>query len=89
MHFIKRIAKYFKPHTAQIALALVLVYMIMAAQFERFIDPDLDAAYADDWATLDRVEIIDEYNGIIVLKEPFAPLWTSTLPVGSGTIISR
>ena len=24
--------------------------------FERFIDPDLDAAYADDWATLDHVE---------------------------------
>jgi peptide/nickel transport system substrate-binding protein len=57
--------------------------------FERFIDPDLDAAYADDWATLDHVEIIDEYNGVIVLKEPFAPLWTSTLPVGSGTIISK
>jgi peptide/nickel transport system substrate-binding protein len=57
--------------------------------FERFIDPDLDAAYADDWATLDHVEIIDKYNGVIVLKEPFAPLWTSTLPVGSGTIISK
>lgn len=57
--------------------------------FERFIDPDLDAAYADDWATLDRVEVIDKYNGIIHLKEPFAPLWNSTLPVGSGTIISK
>ncbi|HSR34237.1 MAG TPA: ABC transporter substrate-binding protein, partial [Anaerolineae bacterium] len=57
--------------------------------FERFIDPDLDAAYADDWATLERVEVIDDYNGIIHLKEPFAPLWTSTLPVGSGTIISK
>jgi peptide/nickel transport system substrate-binding protein len=57
--------------------------------FERFIDPDLDAAYADDWATLDYVEVIDDYNGIIHLKEPFAPLWTSTLPVGSGTIISK
>jgi peptide/nickel transport system substrate-binding protein len=57
--------------------------------FERFIDPDLDAAYADDWATLDHVEIIDKYNGKIILKEPFAPLWNSTLPVGSGTIISK
>jgi peptide/nickel transport system substrate-binding protein len=57
--------------------------------FERFIDPDLDAAYADDWATLDRVEIIDKYTGKIILKEPFAPLWNSTLPVGSGTIISK
>ena len=57
--------------------------------YERFIDPDLDAAYADDWATLDHVEIIDEYNGIIHLKEPFAPLWSSTLPVGSGTILCK
>ena len=57
--------------------------------YERFIDPNLDAAYADDWATLDHVEIIDKYNGIIHLKEPFAPLWSSTLPVGSGTIISK
>ena len=57
--------------------------------FERFLDPELAAAYADDWATLDHVEIIDKYNGIIHLKEPYAPLWTSTLPVGSGSIICK
>lgn len=57
--------------------------------YERLIDPELDAAYADDWATLDYVEIIDDYNGIIHLKEAFAPLWSSTLPVGSGTIVSK
>jgi peptide/nickel transport system substrate-binding protein len=57
--------------------------------YERFIDPELDAAYADDWATLDYVEVIDDYNGIIHLKEPFAPLWSSTLPVQSGTIVPR
>jgi peptide/nickel transport system substrate-binding protein len=57
--------------------------------FERMIDPDLAAAYADDWATLDHVEIIDKYNGKIILKEPFAPLWHSTLPVGSGTIVCK
>jgi len=57
--------------------------------YERFIDPELDAAYADDWAALDHVEIIDKYNGKIILKEPFAPLWHSTLPVQSGTIISK
>jgi len=57
--------------------------------YERFLDPDLDAAYADDWATLDHVEIIDKYNGKIILKEPFAPLWHSTLPVGSGAIICK
>jgi peptide/nickel transport system substrate-binding protein len=57
--------------------------------YERYLDPDLKAAYADDWAALDHVEIIDKYNGVIVLKEPFAPLWHSTLPVQSGTIISK
>jgi len=57
--------------------------------FERMVDPEMDSPYADDWATLDYVEIIDKYNGIIHLKEPFAPLWTSTLPVESGTIVSK
>jgi len=57
--------------------------------YERMIDPELDAAYADDWATLDHVEIIDKYRGKIILKEPFAPLWTSTMPVSSGTIICK
>lgn len=57
--------------------------------FERFIDPELNAVYADDWATLDRVEVIDEYRGTIILSEPFAPLWFSTLPAGSGAIIPK
>ncbi|MDZ7844953.1 MAG: ABC transporter substrate-binding protein [Anaerolineales bacterium] len=57
--------------------------------YERFIDPDLSADYADDWATLDYVEIIDDYNGIIHLTEPYAPLWNSTMPVNSGNIISK
>ncbi len=57
--------------------------------YERFIDPDLAADYADDWATLDYVEVIDDYNGIIHLKEPYAPLWNSTMPVNSGNIISK
>lgn len=57
--------------------------------FERFLDPELEAAYADDWATLDHVEVHDEYSGTIVLSEPFAPLWRTTLPVASGDIISK
>jgi len=57
--------------------------------YERFIDPDLAADYADDWATLDYVEVIDDYNGIIHLTEPYAPLWNSTMPVNSGNIISK
>jgi peptide/nickel transport system substrate-binding protein len=29
------------------------------------------------------------YTGVILLQEPFAPLWTSTLPSASGCIVSR
>lgn len=57
--------------------------------FERFIDPELEAAYKIDWELLDHVEIIDKYTGVIVLKEPFAPLWTSSLPHASGCIICK
>lgn len=57
--------------------------------FERIADPATDAAYADDWATLDHVEIVDRYRGRIVLSEPFAPLWSTTLPVTSGNVICK
>lgn len=57
--------------------------------FERFLDPELEAAYADDWATLDHVEIVDDYNGVIHFTEPFAPLWHTTLPIASGVIICK
>ena len=57
--------------------------------YERFRDPDLAAAYADDFLALDHVEIINKYEGIIVLKEPQATLWTTTLPMTSGLIVSK
>ena len=57
--------------------------------YERIADPALKAAYADDWAALDHVEVIDKYNGKIILKEPFAALWKTTLPIGSGAIVSK
>lgn len=57
--------------------------------FERIADPANKAAYADDWKTLDQVEIVDKYNGKIILKDAFAPLWKTTLPIGSGAIICK
>jgi len=57
--------------------------------YERYLDPDLDPPYRDDWAVLDRVEVLDKYSGKIILKEPFAPLWTSTMPGTSGWIVSK
>jgi peptide/nickel transport system substrate-binding protein len=57
--------------------------------YERFIDPELDASYKGDWESLDSVEVTGKYTGTIVLKEPFAPLWVSTLPVTAGVILSQ
>jgi len=57
--------------------------------YERFLDPKLSAIYASDWEALDHVEITGTYEGIIHLKHPFAPLFTSTLPHASGLIICK
>ncbi|MFI0606544.1 MAG: ABC transporter substrate-binding protein [Anaerolineae bacterium] len=57
--------------------------------YERYLDPDLKSTYAGDWEALDHVEVTGTYSGAIVLKKPFAPLWTSTLPVTGGVIVSR
>jgi peptide/nickel transport system substrate-binding protein len=57
--------------------------------YERFADPKVNAVYASDWAALDTVEITDKYSGVIKLKKPFAPLFTSTLPHASGLIVCK
>jgi peptide/nickel transport system substrate-binding protein len=57
--------------------------------FERIADPKNESPYRDDWAVLDRVEVKEPYSGMIVLKEPFAPLWTISLVRGSGSILSK
>ena len=57
--------------------------------FERIADPKNESPYKDDWAVLDRVEVKGPYAGTIVLKEPFAPLWSISLVRGSGCIMSR
>ena len=57
--------------------------------YERIADPAQASEYRDDFAALARVEVVDRLTGVIVLNEPFAPLWTSTLPSASGCIVSR
>ncbi len=57
--------------------------------YERFLDPAVEAVYGSDWAALDKVEVTGPYTGIIRLKQPFAPLFTSTLPHASGLILSK
>ncbi|PWR13605.1 hypothetical protein DKT69_19915 [Micromonospora sicca] len=52
-------------------------------------EPKIKSAYRSDWIALKGVEVHDKYSGTIVLKEPFAPLLATTLPVGSGEIVSK
>ena len=56
---------------------------------ERMADPKTQSEYAGDWAALDHVEVKEKYSGIILLKRPFAPLWTATLPTASSIILPR
>lgn len=51
--------------------------------------PKIESTYRGDWATLEEVEVTGRYTGTIRLNRPFAPLFTTTLPGSSGTIISR
>ena len=57
--------------------------------FERIADPDFGSWARVDWEQLKEVRIVDKYTGVITLNEPFAPLFFSTLPYGSGTIICK
>jgi len=57
--------------------------------YERIADPAMESPYAEDWIALDHVEVNDDRSGVIALKEPYAPLWTTTLPAGRGMIVSR
>jgi peptide/nickel transport system substrate-binding protein len=51
--------------------------------------PKLESSYAGDWATLEQVKVNGKYEGVVVLKEPFAPLMTTTIPEQSGQIVSK
>jgi peptide/nickel transport system substrate-binding protein len=57
--------------------------------FERIKDPELQSSYQADWALLDHVEVTGERTGTIVMQQPFAPLWNSTLPWVSGFILCK
>ena len=57
--------------------------------YERLVDPAVEAAYADDFATLDRVEVIDDYSGRIILSDVFPGIMTRTLPLLRGSILSK
>ena len=60
--------------------------------FERFRTAGPDgkaAAYADDWAALDKVEVTGTYTGRILLKNPSPTIWLVGICDGSGTLVSK
>lgn len=57
--------------------------------YERIANPANKSPYRGDWAALDRVDVTSSHTGVIVLKEPFIPLFTTTLPRGSGCIVCK
>ncbi len=57
--------------------------------FERFVDPEIDSPYREDFGPLQEVEIIDRYRGKIILSEPYPGLLERTLPLFSGAILSK
>ncbi len=57
--------------------------------FERIIDPAQKSPEAASWDALDHVEVIDDYTVKLVLKSPSARLFTSTLPLNAGYIVSK
>ncbi len=57
--------------------------------YERMADPKNEMAWKDKWGALQEVQILDKYTGVIVLKQPFAPLWYTTLCDGTGTILCK
>lgn len=51
--------------------------------------PKVESPYGGDWIALKEVIVNDKYSGTIVLKEPFAALLRTTLPVTSGYVLSK
>ncbi len=57
--------------------------------FERVADPAMESPYAEDWVTLERVDVKDKYSGVIVLEESSPMVWTTTLVGQGGQIVCK
>ncbi|MGB5987765.1 MAG: ABC transporter substrate-binding protein, partial [Desulfobacterales bacterium] len=56
---------------------------------ERHMDPDLKSQLKGDLGTFSHVEVTGSHSGVIVLKEPFQPIWMTALAYMAGNIISQ
>ncbi len=57
--------------------------------FERIIDPEKDSPEASSFANLKEVQVVDDYTVKLIMSEPMARLFTSTLPFNAGLIVSK
>jgi peptide/nickel transport system substrate-binding protein len=57
--------------------------------FERIVDDATNSPNKPDMGPLSSVEVTGEREGTIVLKEPFAPIWSIALPYITGNILSK
>ncbi|MDQ6432559.1 ABC transporter substrate-binding protein [Mesorhizobium sp. LHD-90] len=57
--------------------------------YERIADPNMASPWAYQFEQLDHVEVIDQRNGIIHLKNPYQPIFVVSLPYYGGHIISK
>ena len=57
--------------------------------YERFLDPKLESPWASEWAQLDKVDVLDKYTGVIVLKQASATIWRLALPYTCGEIVCK
>ncbi len=56
---------------------------------ERHLDPELKSQLKGDLGTFSHVEITGSHSGVIVLKEPFQPIWMTGLAYMAGNILSK
>lgn len=47
------------------------------------------STFEPDWVSLEQVKVTGKYTGEIRLKDAFAPLFRTTLPLSSGWIVSK
>lgn len=56
---------------------------------ERAQDPKTKSPYSDDFSTVKKMEIVDDYTVRIILSEPSAPFLNVTLPYRAGWIVNQ
>jgi ABC-type transport system substrate-binding protein len=57
--------------------------------YERIANPDNQSPWAYQFEKLDNVEVVDDRTGIIRLKEPYQPIFVTSIPYYGGHIVSK